>query len=115
MSTKSIANEVVVDNSEAVEALFAAMNAAERKFDEGYEKYLTNNQIERNFTYHPVKPGQPEIYGEIRGTAKVFAYLIDKYCPNSREKSLAMTKLEEAVMWANAAIAREEEEDNENE
>lgn len=25
---------------------------------------------------------------------------------HSREKSLAMTKLEEAVMWANAGIAR---------
>lgn len=28
--------------------------------------------------------------------------------PNSREKSLAMTKLEECVMWANVSIARNE-------
>ena len=68
----------------------------------------TNDLIKRNFTYHQIKSGQPEIYGELRGAAKDFAYLIDKHCPNSREKSLAMTKLEEAVMWANAAIAREE-------
>lgn len=27
-------------------------------------------------------------------------------CPDSREKSLAMTKLEECSMWANASIAR---------
>ncbi|WP_459213736.1 Acb2/Tad1 domain-containing protein [Paenibacillus macerans] len=26
--------------------------------------------------------------------------------PNSREKSLAMTKLEQSVFWANAGIAR---------
>ena len=31
--------------------------------------------------------------------------LIDKL-PNSREKSLAMTKLEECVMWANKCAAR---------
>ncbi len=28
--------------------------------------------------------------------------------PESREQSLAVTKLEEAMMWANAAIARNE-------
>jgi hypothetical protein len=32
--------------------------------------------------------------------------VIDNNCPDSREKSLAMTNLEQAVMWANAAIAR---------
>jgi hypothetical protein len=31
-------------------------------------------------------------------------------CPGSRELSLAITKLEEAVFWANAAIARNEKE-----
>lgn len=65
-----------------------------------------NPQIENNFSYHSPKPGQPEIYQEIREKAKELAYLIDEKAPNSREKSLAMTKLEEAVMWANAAIAR---------
>jgi hypothetical protein len=27
-------------------------------------------------------------------------------CPNSRERSLALTKLEECMFWANASIAR---------
>jgi len=66
------------------------------------------NQIENNFKYHPPKHGQEDKYTEIRTTARRFAVLIDDYCPNSREKSLAITKLEEAVMWANAAIARNE-------
>lgn len=65
-----------------------------------------NEQIENNFSYHAPKPGQPEIYQEIREKAKELAYLIDQKAPDSREKSLAMTNLEQAVFWANAAIAR---------
>ncbi|MCY9720945.1 hypothetical protein M5W76_21560, partial [Paenibacillus larvae] len=62
--------------------------------------------IENNFKYHAPKEGQPEKYTAIREKAKELAYLIDELCPNSREKSLALTNLEQAVMWANAAIAR---------
>ena len=65
-----------------------------------------NQKIESAFTYHAPKTGQPEMYTEIREKAKELAYLIDSTCPDSREKSLAMTKLEECVMWANAGIAR---------
>ncbi|MEV2911430.1 hypothetical protein ABNF65_23200 [Paenibacillus larvae] len=65
-----------------------------------------NPQIENNFKYHAPKEGQPEKYTAIRGKAEELAHLIDESCPNSREKSLALTNLEQAVMWANAAIAR---------
>lgn len=64
------------------------------------------NVIENNFTYHEPQPGQPEKYEAIREKAKELAYLIDELVPDSREKSLAMTKLEECSMWANAGIAR---------
>lgn len=69
---------------------------------------MDKDQIERNFTYHPPKPGQPERYALLRDRAKELALLIDDVCPESREKSLAMTKLEETVTWANASIARNE-------
>jgi len=62
--------------------------------------------IEKNFKYHAPKEGQPEAYQIIRDSAKSLAYTIDRLCPGSRELSLAMTKLEECVMWANASIAR---------
>jgi hypothetical protein len=65
-----------------------------------------NSQIENNFKYHSPKEGQPEKYAAIREKAKELAILIEETAPNSREKSLAMTKIEESVMWANAAIAR---------
>ncbi|MDA1742227.1 MULTISPECIES: Acb2/Tad1 domain-containing protein [Bacillus cereus group] len=63
-------------------------------------------QIKNNFSYHPPKEGQVEKFKDIRNEGLHFANLIDSNCPNSREKSLALTKLEEAVMWANASIAR---------
>lgn len=65
-----------------------------------------NERIENNFTYHRPSGDQPERYERIRAKAKELAYLIDELCPDSREKSLAMTQLEDAVMWANASIAR---------
>lgn len=64
--------------------------------------------IETNFSYHAPKTGQPERYEAIRSKAKELAYIIANSCIDSREKSLAFTKLEEAVMWANASIARNE-------
>lgn len=67
-----------------------------------------NEKIEKAFTYHAPKDNQPQKYEAIREKAKELAYLIDGLCPDSREKSLAMTKLEEASMWANASIARNE-------
>lgn len=65
-------------------------------------------QIEKCFTYHPPKAGQPEKYTALRNQAKDLALSLDALCPDSREKSLALTKLEESMMWANAAIARNE-------
>jgi len=69
-----------------------------------------NGQIENNFTYHKPIGDQPRRYNLLRMQAKELAELIDKFCPNSRERSIAFTKLEECVMWANAAIARNEKE-----
>jgi hypothetical protein len=64
--------------------------------------------LKNNFTYHPPTEHQVSQYEEIRDQAHRFARLIQDCCPDSREKSLAITKLEECVMWANASIARNE-------
>ena len=68
----------------------------------------TVNQIQNNFKYHPPLPNQPERYTRIRAAAGELAMLLATNCPASRELSLALTHLEDAVMWANAAIARNE-------
>lgn len=69
---------------------------------------IKQGEIENNFTYHPPKAGQPERYGLMRAKGKELALLIEEICPESRERSLAMTNLEQSVMWANASIARNE-------
>ena len=65
-------------------------------------------ELNKRFTYHPPKDDQPQRYTDIRRNAHTLAALIDASCPDSREKSLALTALEEAVFWANASIARNE-------
>lgn len=75
------------------------MTVAEKDFQR-------NMTIENNFSYHPPKEGQPELYELIRSEGKALAYLLETAVPDGREKSLAMTKLEETIFWANAGIAR---------
>lgn len=65
-------------------------------------------QVHRAFTYHPPKGDQPMRYVRIRDEGRSLADTLLLLCPDSRERSLALTRLEEVVMWANAAIARNE-------
>lgn len=64
--------------------------------------------LDNRFTYHAPKPGQQERYVAIREKAKELAVLIVASTPSSREQSVALTNLEQATFWANAAIARNE-------
>lgn len=67
-----------------------------------------DSDLENRFTYHSPKDNQPEKYQHLRQAGKDVAYLIKGLVPDSREQSLALTKLEEAIFWANAGIARNE-------
>lgn len=69
---------------------------------------IIDKKIESNFSYHPFKEGQQEKYNAIRNKCKELAYLIDDIVPESRERSVSFTKLEETMFWANSAIARNE-------
>lgn len=68
----------------------------------------TAAQIDLAFTYHAPHGDQVERYGELRQAGMTLASLMATHCPESRELSLALTNLEQAIMWANAAIARGE-------
>lgn len=65
-------------------------------------------ELKARFTYHPPKQDQKGRYIMLRDFGMEFAELIYDNCPESRERALAITKLEEVVMWANASIARRE-------
>lgn len=63
-------------------------------------------RIESDFKYHAPQPGQPALYEELRNEAKALARRFIMGAPEGRELATALTKLEEAVMWVNAGIAR---------
>ena len=62
--------------------------------------------IERNLTNHPPTAETQQVMEDIRVVAKLLATAIDEGCPQSREKSLAFTNLEQALMWSMASLAR---------
>lgn len=63
-------------------------------------------ELENRFTYHAPSEGQPEKYEALRSKGSELAQLIVDTVPESREQALALTKIEEAIMWANAGVAR---------
>jgi hypothetical protein len=65
-----------------------------------------NYDIDNIFTYHPCGPEKEEKYVALRNEAKTFAKMILDMAPETPERTLALRKVEEAVMWANASIAR---------
>jgi hypothetical protein len=65
-------------------------------------------RLDNDYLYHAPKTDQPERYLEIRIAAKKLAICIFENCPVSRERSLALTKIDEAAMMANSSIARNE-------
>lgn len=72
---------------------------------------MTNDQIENIFTYHKPINDQAFRYEHLREKARILAQDINLMCPDSREKSLAITNLQQAIMWANASIAINETEE----
>lgn len=73
----------------------------------GRAKADTPEAIEHNLTNHP--PVNDEVVAQfeaIRKAAKQLGVAIVTICPETRERSLAITNLEQTVMWAVASIAR---------
>ena len=75
------------------------MTANERA--EALHKSLTNQP--------PLGPEIVARFEAIRGEAKDYGSAVIALTPPSREQSLALTKLEESVMWAVKAIALNQE------
>ena len=63
-------------------------------------------ELRNRFTYHKPTGNKTAQHELIRSRCGELAEYINAELPESREKSLAVTHLEEVTMWANAAIAR---------
>lgn len=62
--------------------------------------------LRHRFTFHPATIETGSEHEAVREACHLAAQTINDLAPDSREKSLAITALEEAMMWGNAAIAR---------
>jgi predicted MarR family transcription regulator len=69
---------------------------------------ITKDDIRRRLDSHPVTATQAESMARLRDSARAFGYVISELCPAGREKSLAVTELETALMRAVRAITHEE-------
>jgi hypothetical protein len=65
--------------------------------------------ILNRFASHAATTEEKQLeHGSVRGSCLELAQHLNAALPEGREKSLAITKLEEVMFWANAAIARAE-------
>jgi hypothetical protein len=63
--------------------------------------------LANRFKFHPASSEYvAQSHETIRATCGQFANALNGLLPEGREKSLAITKLEEVMMWSNAAVAR---------
>lgn len=68
---------------------------------------LTQEELDNRFNYHaPSSEEKQQAHSAIRSECKKLAEFMNIMLPESREKALVMTKLEELMFWANACEAR---------
>lgn len=65
------------------------------------------DELNNRFQYHPpLTDDRKRAHERVRQYLLQMAQEFEESLPDGREKAVVMTKLEEAMFWANAAIAR---------
>lgn len=67
---------------------------------------IGHDEINQRLGYHPGTNTTKPKHEDIRDSYISLAVFVDTAIPDGREKSLALTALQESMMWANAAVAR---------
>lgn len=63
--------------------------------------------IENRFAFHPATDEEKrDAHTSVRQQCRQLADFLNEKLPDGREKALAITHLEEVMMWGNAALAR---------
>lgn len=70
-------------------------------------------RLHENIKPHELKGVQLGVVERFRELYSDLLYFIEDNCKQSRETSLAITKLEESLMWLTKGISREEDDVNE--
>lgn len=74
---------------------------------------MATPDLEHRFAFHPATTDEKrDLHTSMRQQCYAAAKAIDEQAPDGREKALAITKLEEAMFWANAAVARNSKEES---
>lgn len=70
---------------------------------------MEKTDIDNRFAFHPAteENGRGLQHDAVREMCRSLANDLNDLLPDGREKSLAITNLEEVMMWGNAAIARQ--------
>ena len=76
-------------------------------FDEIKGSAMSRAELMRRFECVPQQGGaEASSHAHIRIACRTLMLLLDEECPDGREKAVAMTKLDEVMMWAKAAVDR---------
>lgn len=69
---------------------------------------MDTTDLANRFRFHPAATDERrDQYEHVRTSLAATAMHFNETLPEGREKSVVMTKLEEVMFWANAAIARQ--------
>lgn len=64
--------------------------------------------IANRFAFHPATTDEKrDAHTSVRQQCRALADALNEQLPEGREKALAITHLEEVMLWGNAALARQ--------
>ena len=67
---------------------------------------MKERELHKRFSLHKVSEVNQKKCDEIRSATKTLARLVGMNCPESRERALSITKIEESLFWSIGAIVR---------